>query len=110
MLYEIFPNKFRKISISRKKFFDTESSSTSKNRLYYPVLILGLGAGLTAFFHFAGQFHVRLVIAVCLGVFYFVWGVFYHAAEQNLHPKVILEYSLLSLLAVFILIALLMRA
>ncbi|MEI6690127.1 MAG: hypothetical protein WCL07_00090 [bacterium] len=42
-----------------------------------------------------------LIIATCFfGFTYILWGVLHHLKTRTLHPKVVLEYFLVSLLAI----------
>ncbi|MBU0618651.1 hypothetical protein KKD62_00270 [Patescibacteria group bacterium] len=82
----------------------------NKTRFYsYLFLISGLSLGLVAFFALSEQVF-RLTVAVIIGIFYFSWGMVHHSWEKSLHPKIVLEYLLFALLAVFILISLVLRA
>jgi uncharacterized membrane protein YbhN (UPF0104 family) len=43
-----------------------------------------------------------LVATAAFAAFYFIWGVFHHVATRSLHFKVVLEYFLVSALALII--------
>jgi hypothetical protein len=52
----------------------------------------------------------RTVISLIMGLSYFFWGVITHYLDKDLHWLVAMEYLIFSLLAVFMLIFLSLRA
>lgn len=81
-----------------------------RNKVYYLILFSGLILGLVAFFGFFGlpQLRQEAVFGLCL--FYFLWGVFHHLLERDLHFKIVLEYFLVASIACLILLSLIWRA
>ena len=81
-----------------------------KHLNHYLVLltILNLGVGMFYFLRFNPIYQIA-VMAVT-GMAYVLWGVIHHWHEEDLHPKIILEYILIALLANLIILSLLFRA
>jgi len=76
----------------------------------YFFLLSGLALGLFAFFAFIGHPVLRITTAIAIGLFYLGWGIIHHSLENSLHPKIVLEYLLIALLAIAVLISLVLRA
>lgn len=68
-------------------------------------LILGIGAG--AFFLVSGSNQMQLFIGIVTSLAYVVWGLLHHALQKDLHPKVVIEYVLISVIAVMLLVVML---
>ena len=82
----------------------------TNHRLHYLILAAGLTLGLSIFFLLAEYPSLRLLSAIFTCLFYFLWGVLHHLAEGTLHPKIALEYLLISLFAAAVLVSLVLRA
>lgn len=70
---------------------------------HYLILIIILSVGLLFFFLSMGNRHQQMFIALIFSGVYLVWGIVHHYLEGNLHPKIVVEYLLIALLAVFLL-------
>lgn len=71
--------------------------------LHYLILIFFLALGITSFFYYSGYQDNQFLIAVAASSFYFIWGIVHHLLEGDLHPKVMVEYLVISLLAILLL-------
>lgn len=71
--------------------------------LYYLVLITILGLGIILFYLFAGNSQRQFTVIIATSITYFLWGVVYHKLEGDLHPKIVVEYLLIALLAILLL-------
>ncbi|MBI3379774.1 hypothetical protein HY029_03410 [Candidatus Gottesmanbacteria bacterium] len=71
--------------------------------LHYLVLIVILLSAVVAFFALAGNHRMQFQVAIMTSFIYFLWGVVHHHLEGDLHPKIVVEYLLVALLAVFLL-------
>ncbi|MBI5452529.1 hypothetical protein HY945_03635 [Candidatus Gottesmanbacteria bacterium] len=71
--------------------------------LHYLFLIFFLALGITSFFYYSGYPDNQFFIAMATSLFYFIWGIVHHALEGDLHPKVMVEYLVISLLAILLL-------
>ena len=69
----------------------------------FTILILGLlfFLSLILVFHSSRLFEFALV--VIMSVYYFLWGLIHHHREGSLHPRVALEYLLISFLGICLL-------
>lgn len=70
---------------------------------HYTVLIFMLILGITFIFLFSGQPDKQFISAVIISAAYFLWGVVHHKLEGDLHPKIVVEYLLIALLALLLL-------
>jgi len=75
----------------------------------YIILIIGLWIGFYFFFHFSFDKTLQIMVGILLAIFYSVWGIFHHIWEKDLTFKVVVEYVLVSAVAVAILVGLLLR-
>lgn len=69
---------------------------------HYLILAVILLLGFSAFFFFSGNKSVQFLAIVAASIFYFLWGVFHHYLEGDLHVKIVVEYLVIALLAVFL--------
>lgn len=81
-----------------------------KHLNHYLVLlvILNLGVGMFYFLRFNQTY--QIMVMMMTGIAYVLWGIIHHWQEEDLHPKIILEYVLIALLANLIVLSLLFRA
>lgn len=74
-----------------------------KQILTYLALFVIIALGVFLFYLFIGfpdrQFLVILVTASA----YFLWGIVHHLLEGDFHPKIVVEYLLIAILAVVLL-------
>ena len=71
--------------------------------IHYLVLIIILAFNLFMFFNFTGDQTNQFLTAIIFSLIYFLWGIIHHWAEGDLHPKIVVEYLLIALVALFIL-------
>lgn len=71
--------------------------------LHYIILIIILSLAIVLFFAFAGNPQLQFYIALATSITYFLWGVIHHDLEGDLHPKIVVEYLLIALLAILLL-------
>lgn len=71
--------------------------------IWFIFLIIILAIGLWFFYIFAGFPDKQLFTVEIAAFLYFLWGIVYHFLEGDLHPKIVVEYLLIALLAVFLL-------
>lgn len=69
---------------------------------HYFILGSVLLAGLLLFFFFQGNPNKQFLVIIMTSFLYLLWGIMHHYAEGSLHPKIMLEYLLVALLAVFL--------
>jgi len=72
--------------------------------LHYIVLFSIVGVGATAFFQLAGNSPLQLLIGIVTTLSYIGWGIIHHALHGDLHMKVVVEYAVIGLVAIFFLI------
>lgn len=71
--------------------------------IHYLVLVVILGLAVVLFFLAAGNHQYQFKIAIITSTLYFIWGVIHHRLEGDLHPRIMVEYLLVALLAVILL-------
>lgn len=76
----------------------------SEDLYYFIILIFILIIGLTALFWTRGYQTLQLIISIITATAYVIWGVFYHAHRRDLHPRIVIEYILVALIAVILLV------
>ncbi len=69
---------------------------------HYLILLFYLAIGVITFVYFSGFPNRQFVIAVVFSLLYFIWGIVHHALEGDLHPKIMVEYLVISILAVLL--------
>ena len=70
---------------------------------HYLILIFILGLGVLSFFFSAANPDKQFSISIITSVAYFIWGMVHHRLEDDLHPKIVIEYLLISIVAVLLL-------
>lgn len=70
---------------------------------HYIFLAVVLGFGAVFFIINSGNPFIQSRIVIAESLFYFLWGIWHHRLEGDLHPKVVVEYLLVSLLALILL-------
>lgn len=70
--------------------------------------ILSIGFGVFWLFNFNRQ--AQIIMAITLGVVYFLWGIAYHLVRQEITSRLVIEYFVISLAAILLIISLLLRA
>lgn len=69
----------------------------------YLILIIILAFAVGLFIYFQGFPNKQLTVIELTGLSYFLWGVLFHYLESDLHPKIVVEYLLMAILAVLLL-------
>lgn len=70
---------------------------------HYLLLIFIIMLGTVLFSLNAGNPQLQYRIVIFTSGLYFLWGVVHHRLEGDLHPKIVVEYLLISVLAVVLL-------
>lgn len=81
-----------------------------RHPLHYFVLLSVQLVGLWGLFWFNYQPAMQFSILLSMAFSYVVWGIVHHQEHRDLHIKIIVEYILVSLLAVMLFGSLLLRA
>lgn len=71
------------------------------------VLFIILVTGIVTFWGSQGDRTIQMFTGIATAVAYVVWGIIYHALEGDLHVKVMIEYSLVGVIAVVLLLTIL---
>lgn len=79
------------------------NKDTHFHLLHYLVLVVSLLSAVVLFFLFSSNHRIQFNVAIMTAVTYFIWGMVHHYLEDDLHPKIMVEYLLIALLAVFLL-------
>lgn len=79
------------------------NKNTHFHLLHYLVLVILLLLAVVLFFLSAENHQIQFYIAIATSVTYFFWGVIHHNLEGDLHPKIMVEYLLIALLAIILL-------
>jgi hypothetical protein len=77
------------------------------HKVAYSVLLLGLISFVITFLYVWPDRNQQKIVAIAVGVFYFIWGVIVHKNYNHINSKVVLEYLAVSVLAVSLLLLLL---
>lgn len=80
-------------------------STTRWQYLHFIILFCIVGVGAAAFFQFAGNSPVQLLIGIVTTLSYVGWGIIHHALHGDLHMKVVVEYAVIALIAIFFLVS-----
>jgi hypothetical protein len=76
---------------------------TSFHLWHYLLLIFILGLGTVGMFFYSGMPHKQYLLVIFVSTLYFLWGIFHHYLEGDLHIRIVVEYLLIALLAVVLL-------
>ncbi len=71
--------------------------------LHYLVLVVILFLAVVLFFIYTGNAQTQFYVAIVTSFAYFLWGVIHHRLEGDLHPKIMVEYLLIAILAIILL-------
>lgn len=82
----------------------------STHKLHYLSLILILIVGYSGFIFFSFDRPTQLLIGIAVSFSYTIWGTVHHFAEHNLNWKIMVEYTMFSLISLAIILSLVMRA
>lgn len=61
-----------------------------------------LGIGLLMTFLYQGYPATQQLIVITMAGFYVLWGMVYHHLKGDTHPKIVIEYVLIALLAILL--------
>jgi len=71
------------------------------------VLAVILASGIFTFWTAQNDRTIQMFVGIATSITYVLWGMIYHALEGDLHLKVVIEYSLVGLIAVVLLLTIL---
>lgn len=69
---------------------------------------LSIGFGLFWIFNFNRQ--IQILITICLGFAYVIWGVVHHGLKKDFHWRILWEYIIIATIACMTVIFLLLRS
>lgn len=69
---------------------------------HYAGLWLVLGLGLFCLIWFRYNHALQLTAVILMGLYYPLWGIIHHSHQRDLHPKIVVEYLLIAVLAVLV--------
>lgn len=70
---------------------------------HYAILASILFGGAFTFFYLHGSRSAQIATGVITSLSYVAWGMLHHAIDKDLHPKVVIEYTLIGLVAITLL-------
>ena len=79
------------------------------HKFHYLSLIIILMFGYGGFLFFSYDRQLQIIIALAVSASYVVWGTVHHYAEKNLNWKIMVEYTLFSIISLAIMISLVLR-
>lgn len=71
---------------------------TQRHILHYLLLMIFSLLSISATIYLPNQKIIKASIIIIFSLFYFLWGIFHHTIEKDIHPEIVLEYLLFSLL------------
>lgn len=71
--------------------------------IHYLFLTVILSLAVVFFSISAGNPPSQFKVAIITSVLYFLWGIIHHKLEGDLHPKIMVEYLLIAVLAIILL-------
>lgn len=86
------------------------NSDLVHNPMHYFSLVCILAVSLWGVSWFSYDKTLQLALVVSLGVTYTVWGIIHHVLHKDFHPKIVVEYILMSLLAILVIGSLVFQA
>lgn len=81
-----------------------------KHLTHYLFLIAILVVGFGSFFLVNYDKIMQAGVLMLVSVSYFFWGMIHHFLEDDLHPRIVVEYLVISALAFLVLYSLIQRA
>lgn len=91
-----------KYSHTERTTAHSRKKSAYFHAIYFLVLSSLAGLGVFMFFIFNGNPDYQLMTAVGLSSLYFLWGCYYHSVLGDFHPKIMVEYLLIAIMAVIL--------
>lgn len=70
---------------------------------HYIVLLVILLGGVSAFFSVSGDTTMQLAIGILTAISYAFWGIIHHLLQHDLHRRIVVEYFLISSIAIILL-------
>lgn len=70
--------------------------------LFYILLALGIGIGLSQFFAFSARPTYQFWVIAAIVVYYIMWGLLYHYFKKDLEKKLFLEYITLGAIGIVV--------
>lgn len=67
------------------------------------ILVLILLGGVASFLYVAGNQPLQFLVGVITAIAYVAWGIIHHMVRGDLHKKVVVEYSLIGIIAIILL-------
>lgn len=74
--------------------------------MHTAVLACILGGGLFTFMFASGNRNLQIITGIVIAVSYVVWGIIHHAMDKSLHRNIVIEYVLISAIAIIVLLTL----
>lgn len=71
------------------------------------VLVVLLGAGVFTLMQLQGNIFAQTVVGIATSVAYVCWGIIHHWVKKDLYKKVVIEYILIGIVAIFVLLIIL---
>lgn len=68
------------------------------------ILMLLISAGVV--WYARGQTQIQILVGIITSIAYVGWGVIHHILKGDLHPRVVIEYVLVGLIAIVLLLTL----
>lgn len=81
----------------------------TKDLKHYLALIAFLSIGLAFFLVFNYNRQIQMGITLVMAAGYVIWGIIHHTIKKEVHPRIILEYFIVAIVASVMVIFLLMR-
>jgi len=86
------------------KSFSFHLKKELKNHLFDYLLLITAGIFFLILLNiFRGQRVTEFIILVAFALFYIIWGVYHHIANETLHLKTVVEYILIAFIIIFLL-------
>ncbi len=81
-----------------------------KHYWQYLILIAGFIIAGIAYFWMIGYPFGKAMVAICLSLFYFIWGNCHHLVNRDWHVKIALEYLLIAIIGLGLLLSIILRS
>jgi EamA domain-containing membrane protein RarD len=72
--------------------------------LHFIILIFILTAGVAMFIFEQGDKPMQMTIGIITAFSYTAWGIIHHMAQKDLHRKIVVEYTLIGVIAIVLLL------
>jgi len=73
-------------------------TKTQRHLFHYLFLLIFSLLAISAIIYLPNQKIVKSSIIVLFSLIYFLWGIFHHTIESDIHPEIVMEYLLFALL------------